>query len=159
MQRLLTGLPCHTLPRVETLWLDSEALQPLPICLPGLVRKMKRLRVLRLYRATAATLADTLEALATAPVYTLETLDLYNSFSLPAMHALCAALLGHSKSVTGLWLAGCGLTDDLACILATPLHRLPELRIVHLYGNSIRERGGAALDECKTTNKRLYIRY
>ena len=160
-QHVLTGLPCHTLPLLETLWLDSEALQPLPMCLPGLISKMNGLRVLILCRATASTLADTLLTLAIAPTYSLEELSLSNSqFSPPAMQALCAALLGHSKSVAQLRLLSCGLTDDLACILATALqHRLSQLRGVWLDVNAIGERGRATLDKCRTTNQQMELWY
>ena len=187
-QYILAGLPYHSIPLIETLELTSEELQPLPTCLPELVHRMNRLGVLRLRRSTAATLADTLQALATAPTYTLNTLNLrYSQFSTPAMQALCATLLGHSKSVAILWLVDCDLTDDLACLLAKALHRLlklsamylegnaigderaiaiagalhglPELSVVVLAGNAIGERGHAALDECTATNKQLTLLY
>ena len=61
------------------------------------------------------------------------------------MHALCAALLGLSKSLTELWLDDCGLTDGLACILATALHRLPGLKWVDLGGNTIGDEGAVAI--------------
>ena len=76
------------------------------------------------------------------------------------MQALSAALLGHSKTVTDLGLQSCGLTDDLACLLASALqHRLPELRLVALNYNNIGETGRAALDKCRTTNKQLMLEY
>ena len=104
-QHLLVGLPEHALQQLETLWLESEALKPLPMCLPGLISRMNRLRYLELQRATEASLTDLLKALAQAPTCTLETLSLwYSQFSPPAMHALCAALLGLSKSLTVLQL-------------------------------------------------------
>ena len=136
-QHLLAGLPHRTLPLMETLNLNSEALQPLPICLPGLINRMNRLRHLELWYATAATLVETLQALAIAPTCTLEELSLtYSQFSLPAMQALCAAILGHSKSLVYLGLERCDLTDDLGCLLASALqHRLPALRRVGLRGN------------------------
>ena len=109
-QRLLTGLPCNTLPLVKTLMLASETIQPLPTCLPGLVSTMNGLHVLRLYSATAATLADTLQAIARARPHTLEWLYLtYSQFSPPAMAAL-SALLEHSTSLTILGLQHCDLT-------------------------------------------------
>ena len=160
-QRLLVGLPCHTLPLVETLGLVSETLKPLPACLPGFVSTMSKLNALALYRATAATLADTLQALATAPTHTLVRLDLtYSQFNLPAMEAL-SALLEHSKSLAVLGLVVCGLTDDLVCVLATGLHhRLPALGAVDLRGNPlVGDRGRAALDECTTTNKEMELDY
>ena len=159
-QHLLAGLPEHALQQLETLWLESESHQPLPMCLPGLISRMNRLSHLRLRTATEASLTDTLHALAQAPTCTLEELDLtYSQFSPPAMHALCAALLGLSKSLTGLWLVGCGLTDGLACILATALHGLPGLKEVYLVGNTIGGRGRAALNECNKTNKGLRLYY
>ena len=187
-QHLLAGLPEHALQQLEALWLASESHQPLPMCLPGLISSMNRLRSLLLWRATEASLTVMLHALAQAPTCTLERLDLtYSQFSPPAMHALCAALLGHSKSLTVLWLRGCGLTDGLACILATALHGLPGLEVVGLSYNTIGDegavaiagalhglpglkevnlqhntfggRGHAALNECKKTNKGLGLYY
>ena len=160
-QHLLEGLPCHTLPHIETLVLISEALQPLPNCLPGLISKMNELRVLKLWRATSATLADTLHAVATAPTHLLESLHLLCSqFSPPAMEAL-SALLEHSTSMAQLELQDCGLTDDLASLLATGLqHRLPALRNVYLQRNTlVGVRGRAALDECRRTNKQMELHY
>ena len=160
-QRLLVGLPCHTLPLVEILHLSSETLQPLPVCLPGLISKMNGLRTLTLWWATSATLADTLQALATAPTHTLVGLNLtYSQFSPPAMEAL-SALLEHSKSLAGLWLLDCHLTDDLVGLLATGLqHRLPALRGVGLQGNPlVGDRGRAALDKCTSTNKEMTLFY
>ena len=145
-QHLLVGLPEHALQQLETLWLASESHQPLPMCLPGLISRMNRLSHLVLYRATEASLTDTLHALAQAPTCTLEVLDLSDSqFSPPAMHALCAALLGLSKSLTELRLRDCGLTDGLACILATALHGLPGLERVNLSGNTIGDEGAVAI--------------
>ena len=187
-QHLLVGLPEHALQQLETLWLESESHQPLPMCLPGLISRMNRLSYLLLYRATEASLTVTLHTLAQTPTCTLETLSLpYSQFSPPAMHALCAALLGLSKSLTELWLWDCGLTDGLACILATALHRLPGLEAVGLYNNTIGDegavaiagalhglpglklvyltdntfggRGRAALNECNKTNKGLGLYY
>ena len=187
-QHLLVGLPEHALQQLEKLWLMSESHQPLPMCLPGLISSMNRLSHLLLYRATEASLTVTLHALAQAPTCTLERLDLaYSQFSQPAMHALCAALPGLSKSLTGLGLLDCGLTDGLACILATALHGLPgleavglgvntigdegavaiagalhglpRLKAVGLQLNTIGGRGRAALNECKKTNKGLTLTY
>ena len=154
-QYLLEGLPRHTLPRVETLELESEALQPLPACLPEVISTMHRLRTLRLHRATSLTLADTLHAIATAPTRTLEELDLsYSRFSPPAMTALSAALLEYSTSLYTLRLQDCGLTD-LASLQAIGLHHpLPALRHVYLMDNPLLREGGrgrAALDKCWTT--------
>ena len=162
-QQLLEGLPCHTLPRVETLWLDSEALKPLPACLPEVISTMHRLRTLRLQRATSPTLADTLHAIATAPTRTLEELDLsLSQFSPPAMTAL-SALLEHSTSLHTLGLPYCGLTDDLASLLAIGLHHpLPALRVVYLDDNPLLREGGkgrAALEECRRTNKLMRLGY
>ena len=93
---------------------------------------MNILRDLKLWRATADTLANMLQALATAPPYTLMWLSIkYTPFNPQVMQALCA-LLGHSKLVAELVLHNCGLTDDLACLLSTALGKLPELRIVNL---------------------------
>ena len=75
-QHLLTGLPRHTLTLVETLVLESAALQPLPACLPEVISIMTRLRALTLLKATSATLADTLQALARAKTNTIVMLDL-----------------------------------------------------------------------------------
>ena len=103
------------------------------------------------------------------------------------MHALCAALPGHSKSLIALQLWDCGLTDGLACILATALHGLPGLEVVYLSDNTIGDegavaiagalhglpglevvylsgntfggRGRAALNECNKTNKGLTLSY
>ena len=187
-QHLLAGLPEHALQQLETLWLESESHQPLPMCLPGLISRMNRLSHLLLWRATEATLTVTLHALAQAPTCTLEMLDLSHSqFSPPAMHALCAALPGLSKSLTVLGLEDCGLTDGLACILATALHGLPGLEGVNLHGNTIGDegavaiagalhglpglervylgdntfggRGDVALNECNKTNKGLRLYY
>ena len=156
-QRLLVGLPHHTLPLIETLVLDrlsttlltgplSTLHLPLPQCLPELVHKMDRLCVLALRWATAATLADTLQALATAPTCTLERLDLWGSqFSPPAMQALHCALLRHSKSMTELVLSTCGITDEQACLLATALNGLIKLRKVNLSYNAIRDEGAVAI--------------
>ena len=136
-QRLLAGLPHHTLPLIERLVLSGRLTaiphirrRPLPQCLPELVHKMNRLCVLRLRWATAVTLADTLQALATAPTCTLKTLDLLGSqFSPPAMQALHCALLRHSKSMTKLVLSFCYIIAEQVCPLVTsPLpQRLPEL--------------------------------
>ena len=163
-QHLLEGLPRHTLPRVETLWLDSEALKPLPACLPEVISTMHRLRTLRLHRATSPTLADTLHAIATAPTCTLEELDLsYSRFSPPAMTALSAALLEHSTSLHTLWLPGCDLTDDLASLLAIGLHHpLPALGDVYLWLNPLLREGGkgrAALKKCRRINKLMELLY
>ena len=154
-QHLLVGLPEHALQQLKTLWLQSESHQPLPMCLPGLISSMNRLSHLLLWRATEASLTDTLHALAQAPTCTLKRLDLrYSQFSPPLMHALCAALLGLSKSLTVLGLGDCGLTDGMACILATALHGL---KGVDLGGNTFGGRGRAALNECKKTNKGLAL--
>ena len=187
-QHLLAGLPEHALQQLEMLWLVSESHQPLPMCLPGLISRRNRLSNLVLQRATEASLTVTLHALAQAPTCTLEELVLTDSqFSPPAMHALCAALLGLSKSLTELRLGDCGLTDGLACILATALHGLPGLeevdlsvntigdegavaiagalhglpglKEVYLEGNTIGGRGRAALNECNKTNKGLRLYY
>ena len=160
-QHLLVGVPEHALQQLETLLLMSESLLPLPMCLPGLISRMNRLRSLALQRTTEASLTDLLKALAQAPTCTLEELNLsYSQFSPPAMHALCAALLGLSKSLTVLHLRVCGLTDGLACILATALHGLPGLKRVHLQGgNTIGGRGRAALNEWEKTNKGLTLHY
>ena len=187
-QHLLVGVPEHALQQLETLWLASEALKPLPMSLPGLISRMNRLRLLVLRRATEASLTDLLKALVQAPTCTLETLNLlYSQFSPPAMHALCAALPGLSKSLTGLGLEECGLTDGLACILATALHGLPGLewvnlqrntigdegavaiagalhglpglKVVYLSDNTIGGRGRAALNECMKANKGLHLSY
>ena len=164
-QHLLEGLPRHTLPRVETLVLASEALQPLPACLPEVISTMHRLRTLRLYRATSPTLADTLHAIATAPTCTLEGLDLsYSRFSPPAMTAL-SALLEHSTSLRTLDLWDCDLTDDLASLLAIGLHHpLPALRAVVLEGNPLSRGGqrpcgaGGVQDNKQTNDAPLLIR-
>ena len=163
-QHLLEGLPRHTLPQVETLELDSQALKPLPACLLEVISIMHRLRTLRLHRATSPTLADTLHAIATAPTRTLDWLDLrYSRFSPPAMTAL-SALLEHSTSLRTLDLQYCDLTDDLASLLAIGLHHpLPALREVYLWDNHLlREgwgRGRAALEECRTINKLMELLY
>ena len=162
-QHLLVGLPRHTLPRVETLELYSEALQPLPACLPEVISTMHRLRTLRLYTATSSTLADTLHAIATAPTRTFVELDLSHSrFSPPAMTAL-SALLEHSTSLLTLRLWDCDLTDDLDSILAMGLHHpLPALGLVVLVGSPLLREGGrgrAALDECTTENKLMRLHY
>ena len=164
-QHLLEGLPRHTLPPVETLELYSEALQPLPACLPEVISTMHRLSTLRLWRATSPTLADTLHAIATAPTRTLGWLDLSHSrFSPPAMTAL-SALLEHSTSLRELDLLDCGLTDDLASLLAIGLHHpLPALRRVYLdlEGNPLLREGGrglAALEECRRINKLMKLYY
>ena len=163
-QHLLGGLPRHTLPQVETLVLESEALQPLPACLPEVISTMHRLRILRLHSATSPTLADTLHAIATAPTRTLEVLDLsYSRFSPPAMTALSAALLEHSTSLRALGLVYCDLTDDLASLLAIGLHHpLPALRRVVLQGSPLLWEGGrgrAALEESSSTNKLMRLGY
>ena len=162
-QQLLVGLPRHTLPQVETLWLDSEALKPLPACLPEVISTMHRLRTLRLWRATSPTLTDTLHAIATAPTRTLELLNLSLSrFSPPAMTAL-SALLEHSTSLHTLDLRHCDLTDDLACLLAIGLHHpLPALGLVWLRVNPLLREGGrgrAALEECTSINKLMKLAY
>ena len=144
-QHLLAGLPHHTLPLIKILHLYSEGLQPLPTCLPELVCEMNILRDLKLWRATADTLANMLQALATAPPYTLMWLSIkYTPFNPQVMQALCA-LLGHSKLVAELVLHNCGLTDDLACLLSTALGKLPELRIVNLSDNTIGDEGAVAI--------------
>ena len=161
-QRLLVGLPCHTLRLVETLWLDSETLQPLPECLPGLVSTMNTLRTLVLWRTTSVTLANTLHVMATAPIRTLEWLNLsYSRFSPPAMAAL-SALLEHSTSLHTLGLHDCDLTPDLAILLATGLHHpLPALRTVDLVDNpllreeEVGRRARAALEKCTRTTHTL----
>ena len=152
-QRLLVGLPHHTLPLIERLVLLTGHVIVrlvghllLPQCLPELVHKMDRLCVLVLRYATAATLADTLQALATAPTCTLETLDLWASqFSPPAMQALHWALLRHSKSMTELVLRGCDITDEQACLLATALNGLTKLREVDLSHNAFGDEGAVAI--------------
>ena len=165
-QSLLVGLPCHTLALVETLELYSEALQPLPACLPGLVSTMNKLSRLSLYRATSVTLANTLQAMASAPICTLEWLNLSTSqFSPPAMAAL-SALLEHSTSLGTLLLQDCDLTPDLAILLATGLHHpLPALRGVDLGDNPLlwgegEEAGRArvALEQCRRTHT-LMLQY
>ena len=150
-QRLLAGLPHHTMPLIETLvlWLltgTGRLRLPLPQCLPELVHKMDRLCVLVLWYATAATLPDTLQALATAPTCTLETLDLVGSqFSPPAMQALHCALLRHSKSMTKLDLYNCDITEEQACLLATALNGLIKLREMDLGHNAFRDEGVVAI--------------
>ena len=156
VQRLLVGLPHHTLPLIETLVLGRSHFtalltasllhRPLPQCLPELVHKMDRLCELRLRRATAATLADTLKALATAPTCTLETIDLRGSqFSPPAMQALHCALLKHSKSMTELVLPTCDITDEQACLLATVLNGLIKLREMDLRYNAFGDEGAVTI--------------
>ena len=166
-QRLLEGLPSYTLLPVKTLVLRSETLQPLPAGLPGLVSTMNTLRSLTLWRATSATLANTLHIMARAPIRKLKELDLrYSQFSPPGMAAL-SALLEHSTSLHRLELEYCGLTPDLAILLATGLHHpLPALRAVDLRGNPLlREeeeegrRGRAALNKCRTINKLMTLYY
>ena len=166
-QRLLAGLPRHTLPLVKTLQLFSQTLQPLPACLPGLVSTMNKLSSLTLWRATSVTLANTLQAMVSAPICTLEWLDLSGSrFSPPAMAAL-SALLEHSTSLRTLRLGGCGLTPDLAIRLATGLHHpLPALRRVGLQDNPLlreeEEEGGrarAVLKECRTIHTLMELYY
>ena len=152
-QRLLAGLPHHTLPLIDRLVLGNLyplssylPLRPLPQCLPELVHKMDRLCVLGLWCATAATLADTLQALATAPTCTLETLDLVGSqFSPPAMQALHRTLLRHSKLMTKLVLPTCGITDEQACLLATALNGLIKLREMDLRSNAFGDEGAVAI--------------
>ena len=149
-QRLLAGLPDHTLPLIQRLVLGRLTLHlrrlPLPQCLPQLVHKMDRLCVLELGNATAATLADTLQALATAPTCTLETLDLMGcQLSPPAMQALLCALLRHSKSMTKLVLWVCDITDEQACLLATALNGLIQLREVDLSYNAFGDEGAVAI--------------
>ena len=189
-QRLLAGLPHHTLPLIQTLLLGRLHIPrlPLPQCLPELVHKMDRLCVLQLWYATAATLADTLQALATAPTCTLETLDLRSSqFSPPAMQALHCALLRHSKSMTKLVLSLCHITDEQACLLATALNgliklremdlhysafgdegavaiatslnKLPQLRIVDLSHNNVTRRGRKALENWEKNNTQVELQY
>ena len=166
-QRLLAGLPSHTLLPIETLALHSETLQPLPASLPGLVSTMNTLRTLTLWNATSPTLANTLHVMARAPIRTLERLDLTGSqFSLPAMAAL-SALLEHSMSLRTLQLVNCDLTPDLAILLATGLHHpLPALRVVWLQLNPLLEeeeeeegRSRAALEDSRTTNTLMRLRY
>ena len=166
-QRLLAGLPSHTLLPVKTLDLRTETLQPLPASLPGLVSTMNTLRTLTLCRATSATLANTLHVMARAPIRTLELLSLSGSrFSPPGMAAL-SALLEHSTSLHTLDLLYCDLTPDLAILLATGLHHpLPALRGVYLEYNPLlgeeEEEGGrarAALEECTTINKLMRLYY
>ena len=153
-QRLLAGLPHHTMPLIETLVLGLPRLlsltphprRPLPQCLPELVHKMDRLCVLLLQRVTAATLSHTLLALATAPTCTLETLNLWGSqFSPPAMQALHCALLRHSKSMTKLELRTCDITDEQACLLATALNGLIKLREIDLSYNALGDEGSVAI--------------
>ena len=171
-QRLLAGLPHHTLPLIERLVLDlitftrMEKLprytpgtpphahlrrliirhRPLPQCLPELVHRMDRLCVLELRGATAATLPDILQVLATAPTCTLETLDLMGSqFSPPAMQALHCALLRHSKSMTELVLPACHITDEQACLLATALNGLIKLRKMDLDYNDFGHKGAVTI--------------
>ena len=163
-QRLLAGLPSHTLLPVKTLVLDSATLQPLPASLPGLVSTMNTLSRLRLRSATSATLANTLHVMARAPICTLERLDLLGSrFSPPGMAAL-SALLGHSTSLHALQLQDCDLTPDLGILLATGLHHpLPALRGVGLQRNHLLRgegrRARAALDECRTINTLMTLYY
>ena len=147
-QRLLAGLPHHTMPLIERLELGHLSLPrlPLPQCLPELVHKMDRLCVLQLWGATAATLTDTLQALVTAPTCTLETLKLWDyQFSLPALQALHRTLLRHSKSMTELMLWHSDITAKQACLLATALNRLIKLREVDLSGNAIGDEGAVAI--------------
>ena len=154
-QRLLAGLPHHILPHIDTLVLgclrhstpySGLLCRPLPQCLPELVHKMDRLCILGLQWATAATLPDTLQALATAPTCTLETFNLLGSqLSPPAMQALHCALLRHSTSMIKLMLQGCDITDEQACILATALNRLTELREVDLSLNAFGNEGAVAI--------------
>ena len=79
------------------------------------------------------------------------------------MTALSAALLEHSTSLRTLTLQDCDLTDDLASLLAIGLHHpLPALRYVHLDVNPLLREGGrghAALEECRTANKLMTLRY
>ena len=174
-QRLLEGLPSHTLLPVKTLELGSETLQPLPASLPGLVSTMNSLSHLTLWRATSATLANTLHVMARAPIRTLERLNISRSlFSPPAMAAL-SALLEHSTSLHTLALQDCDLTPDLAILLATGLHHpLPALRDVYLQDNPLlwwgrgeggwweEEEGGrarAALQQCTTINTLMELYY
>ena len=149
MQRLLAGLPHHTMPLIQRLVLNiltGTGHRPLPQCLPELVHKMDRLCVLQLWFATAATLPDTLQALATAPTCTLETLNLFGSqFSPPAMQALHCALLRHSKSMTKLVLFSCEITDEQACLLATALNGLIKLREMDLRYNRFGDEGAVAI--------------
>ena len=189
-QRLLAGLPHHTLPFIETLVLRSclNPRLPLPQCLPELVHKMDGLCVLVLQHTTAAILPDTLQALATAPTCTLETLNLLGSqFSPPAMQALHCALLRHCKSMTKLDLSLCDITDEQACLLATALNgliklremdlrynafgdegavaiatslnRLPQLRKVDLSDNKVTGRGRKALENWGKNNMQVELRY
>ena len=159
-QQLLIGIPSHTLPLVEKLQLGSGGnLQPLPICLPEVISKMNKLCVLHLYNATSATLADTLRVLTTAPIHSLDLK--YSQLKSPAMEALCTflkhnyerlELFRRPQLLEKLGLRYCGITDDLACILAKGLQHAADigLRHVNLEGNTrIGDKGRAVLDKCR----------
>ena len=146
-QQLLTGLPLHTL---QSLYLSSSTLQPLPQCLPELVHNTTSLRHLMLQGATADSLATTLQALHTSPTPTLEMLSLAGSkFTQPLMQALCRALLRYNKSIVIVQLFDCGITDEQAFCLAETLPSLNKLRQLYLHGNDIHDAGALAIAEAK----------
>ena len=184
-QQLLTGLPLHNL---VTLVLGSNTFQSLPQCLPEVVHIMIRLRMLGLYRATADSLSTTLQALLISPIATLGLLNLAGSeFTMPVMKDCCRVLLRHNKSLAGVGLGGCYITDEQAfCLaetlpsinklsnlwltgndihdagalaIAKALHRLPELNSVDLKVNAIGDKGRESLEEYKKTKKHVELNY
>ena len=70
-----------------------------------------------------------------------------SQFSLEAMQALCSVLLSHSKSMTGLHLASCKISDEEAILLAAVLHRLKRLERLVVENNDIHDSGATAIAE------------
>ena len=156
-QQLLKVLPQQTLPCIHTLILRSKTPQPLPQCLPQLVRKMNTLRVLGLDNCIADTLATTLQAVSTD---NLEWLSLDGSqLTLAAMQACCSTLLRSSNTIESVNLEMCGISDELILCLVKVLPSLNKLYFLDLEYNAIEDEGFVALEEFEKTNEQVDLRY
>ena len=77
----------------------------------------------------------------------------------PVAHSFLPALvLKRNPNLTILFLEHCSIGDDATCELMEGVRNHPSLRTLYLYGNSLRERGAAAVAEVRKRNKTVYIR-
>lgn len=146
VQMLMEGIRPETLTHIETLMLESKAMQPLPKLLPAIISKMNRLQSLRLDRIASDSIASTLQALDAASVSTLEVIHLYGSaFTMEAMQALCSVLSCNSTSIIELWLYQCKIDNAQARYLASTLPSLTKLSRLSLSTNDINTTGAIAI--------------
>ena len=146
VQMLMEGIRPEILAHIETLMLESKAMQPLPQCLPAIISKMSTLQSLRLDRIASDAIASTLQALVAASISTLKIIHFDGSdFTMEAMQALCSALSCNSTSITEVWLYQCKIDNAQARCLASTLPSLTKLARLSLTTNEIQTTGAIAV--------------